>query len=112
MAAPRLLNSIKGRHRAATLLCATLASVAGRSASSRREKRQLGQLADKSEREVSPTAAKGLVRVIEDQPAEKEEGEPKGREVERHEENTPSMENRPSGFHVRPVPIDQPFSEA
>jgi hypothetical protein len=48
----------------------------------RRERRQLGQLADKSEREVSPTAAKGHVRVIEDQPAEKEEGEPKGQELD------------------------------
>jgi hypothetical protein len=78
----------------------------------RRERRQLGQLADRSEREVSPTAAKGHVRVIEDKAAEKEEGEPKGQELERQEENTPWMENRPSGFQVRPVPIDQPFSEA
>jgi hypothetical protein len=23
-----------------------------------------------------------------------------------------SVESRPGGFHVRPVPIDQPFSEA
>jgi hypothetical protein len=23
-----------------------------------------------------------------------------------------SVENRPAGFHVRPVPIDQPFREA
>jgi hypothetical protein len=75
----------------------------------RREKRQLGQLANKSDRDVSPTAAKGHVRVIEDQPAEKEEGEPEEQELERQEEDTP-MENRGGGFHVRPIP--QPFSEA
>jgi hypothetical protein len=46
----------------------------------RREKRQLGQLANKSDRDVSPTAAKGHVRVIEDQPTEKGEGGPEGQE--------------------------------
>src|ERR1700677_568200 len=73
----------------------------------RRERRQLGRLADKSDRDVSPTAAKAHVWVIEDQPSGNEEVEP-----EEQEENTPSMENRPRGFHVRPIPIDQPFSEA
>ena len=48
----------------------------------RRKRRQLGQLADKSEREVSPTAAKGHVRVIEDQSSGKEEVEPEEQELD------------------------------
>lgn len=75
----------------------------------RRERRQLGQLADKSEREVSPTAAKGHIRVIDHQPSGKEEVEPEEQSLERQEEST---ENLLRGFHVRPIPIDQPFSEA
>jgi hypothetical protein len=58
---------------------------------------------------VSPTAAKGHVRVIEDETAVTNS------EPEALEPNAPaelSVENRPAGFHVRPVPIDQPFSEA
>jgi hypothetical protein len=48
----------------------------------RRERRQLGKLADKSDREVSPTAAKGHVRVIEDQSSGKEEVEPEEQELD------------------------------
>ena len=77
----------------------------------RRAKRQLEQLAEESEREVSPGAAKGHVRVIEVQAAVRD------RESEEQEADAPaelpdSDENRPRGFHVRPVPIDQPLSEA
>jgi hypothetical protein len=75
----------------------------------RRAKRQLEQLAEESEREVSPGAAKGHVRVIEEQTALKD------REIEQQESDAPaelSAESRPHGFHVRPVPIDQPLSEA
>jgi hypothetical protein len=74
----------------------------------RRAKRQLEQLAEASEREVSPGAAKGHVRVIEDQTAVRD------RESEEQEPDAPaeqSVECRPRGFHVRPVPIDEPFSE-
>jgi hypothetical protein len=75
----------------------------------RRAKRQLEQPAEESEREVSPGAAKGHVRVIEDQAAVRD------RESEEQEADAPtelSVESRPRGFHVRPVPIDQPLSEA
>jgi hypothetical protein len=75
----------------------------------RRAKRQLEQLAEQSEREVGPGAAKGHVRVIEDQTAVKD------REIQQQESDVPaelSAESRPPGFHVRPVLIDQPLSEA
>ena len=84
----------------------------------RREKRQLGQLADKSDREVSPTAAKGHVRLIEDQAAATDAAtdaneEREGKELElKGPETSPSVENRPGGFHVRPKPIDQPLHQA
>jgi hypothetical protein len=75
----------------------------------RRAKRQLEQLAEESEREVSPGAARGHVRVIEDQTAAKEQ-ESGGQEPDVPAEL--SVESRPRGFHVRPVPIDEPLSEA
>ena len=56
--------------------------------------------------------AKGHVRVIEDQTAEEEEIEPEVQVLDGQEEDAPMTENRPSGFHVRPIPIDEPFSEA
>ena len=58
---------------------------------------------------MSPGAAKGHVRVIEDQTGVKD------RESEDQEPDVQAelpVESRPGGFHVRPVPIDQPFSEA
>jgi hypothetical protein len=75
----------------------------------RRDKRQLEQLADNSERDVNPGAAKGHVRVIEDQSAVKDR-ESEDQEADAQDEL--SVESRPGGFHVRPVPIDQPFNEA
>ncbi len=75
----------------------------------RRDKRQLEQLADESERNESPGAAKGHVRVIEDQTSVKDQ-ESEDQEPDAQAELP--MESRPRGFHVRPVPIDQPFSEA
>ena len=72
-------------------------------------KRQLVQLAGESEREVGPGAAKGHVRVIEDEAAVKD-WEPEWPGLDASAEL--SVESRPGGFHVRPVPIDQPFSEA
>jgi hypothetical protein len=75
----------------------------------RRAKRQLERLAEESEREVNPGAAKGHVRVIENQTAvrDTESGE--------QEADAPtelSVEGRSRGFHVRPVPMDQPLGEA
>jgi hypothetical protein len=74
----------------------------------RRDKRQLEQLADASEREGTPRMATAHVRVIEDlADADKQD-------VESQEPESPvdaSPERRPGGFHVRPVPIDQPVGE-
>lgn len=75
----------------------------------RRDKRQLEQLADNSERDVTPGTAKGHVRVIEDQSAVKD---PESEDREADAQDALSVESRPGGFHVRPVPIDQPFSES
>jgi hypothetical protein len=58
---------------------------------------------------VSPGAATGHIKVIEDQTAVKvRESEGQERDVQAEL----SVESRPRGFHVRPVPIDQPLSEA
>ena len=87
----------------------TPTSPRGGSRRRRQAKRQLQRLVAESEREVSPTAAKGHVRVIEDENAVKS-SDPEGLEPD-----TPAelpVEDRPAGFHVRPVPIDQPFIEA
>ena len=75
----------------------------------RRDKRQLEQLAEASEREVTPrVAATAHVRIIEDQT------EATGQDVEPQEPEPPvdgSLERRAAGFHVRAVPIDQPVGE-
>jgi hypothetical protein len=74
----------------------------------RREKRQLEQLAVATDRELTPTTASAHVRVIEDQT---ESGDTN---LEKQEPEAPEAENvqiRSGGFHVRAVPIDQPFDE-
>jgi hypothetical protein len=74
----------------------------------RREKRQLEHLAEESDREVSPGTDRTHVRVIEDLPAARTMPDPG--ETERDPEPpAPSTEGQSSGFHVRAVPIDQPF---
>lgn len=75
----------------------------------RRAKRQLEKLAEESEREVSPGVARGHVRLIEDQIAV---GDGEVDEQEPEAPTEPSVEGRPHGFHVRPVPIDQPLSDS
>ena len=55
--------------------------------------------------------AKGHVRVIEDQSAEEEEIEPEVQALDGQEEDAPMTENHRSGFHVRPIPIEEPFSD-
>jgi hypothetical protein len=73
----------------------------------RREKRQLEQLAGKAaQREPSPIDARSHISVIEDQTVTKV-GEPDGQVADNPPES--SSEMRSSGFHVHPVPIDQPF---
>jgi hypothetical protein len=76
-----------------------------------REKHQLERLAEKSERKVGPptTAAAAHVRVLEDRAASE------GRGIEEPDSGAhtePLLESHPGGFHVHPVPIDEPFSEA
>jgi hypothetical protein len=75
----------------------------------RREKRQLEQLAAASKREVPPPAATAHIRVIEDQQVDVRDQAPEGQETEA--QNDGSLQRRPGGFHVRPVPIDQPVGE-
>jgi hypothetical protein len=74
----------------------------------RREKRQLEQLAGEAREPASFPAPRAHVSVIEDQ------GAPKVRDAEAPAAETPPEpldENRPRGFHVRAVPIDQPFDK-
>jgi hypothetical protein len=77
----------------------------------RREKRQLEQLAEASEPEGTPRTASVHVRVIEDQTDARDQ------DLEKQEPDSPidptdgSPQRRPGGFHVRPVPIDQPVGE-
>ncbi|MBV8462710.1 MAG: hypothetical protein JO368_05410 [Acidimicrobiales bacterium] len=74
----------------------------------RRDKRQLEQLADASVREGTPRSATAHVKVIEPQV------ETPDREFERQEpEPTADVprEHPIGGFHVRPVPIDEPIGE-
>jgi hypothetical protein len=74
----------------------------------RREKRQLEHLAEQSERGVSPATARRHVRVIEDHDAATDQ-ELKGQAPAAEDE--PLKEGHQGGFHVRAVPIDQPFDE-
>jgi hypothetical protein len=74
----------------------------------RREKRQLEQLAKASERGAAPTVASAHIRVIEDQ------NDAGDQDLPAPEISTPATEapqSRTGGFHVRAVPIDQPFGE-
>ena len=74
----------------------------------RREKRQLEHLAEESDREVTPGTDRTHVRVLEDggivekpAPVEREPSEP----------GAGALPETRTGFHVRAVPIDQPFDE-
>jgi hypothetical protein len=71
-----------------------------------REKRQLEHLAEESERGVSPVTARRHVKVIEDQAAttDQELASPAAA-------GEALTEAHPGGFHVRAVPIDQPFDK-
>ena len=81
----------------------------------RREKRQLEQLAQASKEHVAPGPTTNHVRVVEDQARAVVEGRAEAVEPDRE---TPEPDSPPdgsvgrtSGFHVRPVPIDQPIGE-
>jgi hypothetical protein len=82
----------------------------------RREKRQLEQLSQASKRNVAPRPATAHVRVVEDQAPIVIEGQADaaGRELEPVEPGSlidDSPDSRTTGFHVRPVPIDEPIGE-
>jgi hypothetical protein len=75
----------------------------------RKEKRQLEHLAVKTERDGTPRPpAAAHVRVLEDRP----EAEAKDLEPPEPDARTADVpEPRTGGFHVRAVPIDQPFGD-
>jgi hypothetical protein len=82
----------------------------------RREKRQLEQLAEASERHDAPRPSTAHVRVVEGQaPATVEaRTETAKEELDREQSDQPidgSFRAGSAGFHVRPVPIDQPIGE-
>lgn len=82
----------------------------------RREKRQLQQLAESSERHAAPGTAMGHVKVVEDQSQAltEDQAEAANRDREDVEADAPVDGSPPrttSGFHVRAVPIDQPIGE-
>jgi hypothetical protein len=75
----------------------------------RREKRQLEQLAEEAARRKSnPSSAQAHVSVIEDQITCNDQV------AETQVSDTasePMVDSRPRGFHVRPVPIDEPIDK-
>ncbi|MGP0031487.1 MAG: hypothetical protein ACLPVF_13390 [Acidimicrobiales bacterium] len=75
----------------------------------RRAKRQLVELAGEPQRDPSPAAARAHVKVIGDQAAAEENRVPEEQAPDAPAER--SDEKLPPGFHVRAVPIDQPFPE-
>jgi hypothetical protein len=83
----------------------------------RKEKRQLEQLAQAAKRDgVAPTTATGHVRVIEDDLDAVVENQAdftdlgvKGQDPGSADDDL--TQSRPSGFHVRAVPVDQPTGE-
>jgi hypothetical protein len=76
----------------------------------RKEKRQLEHLAVRTERDGTPRPpAAAHVKVIEDQ------SEPAAPDRDTEEPEQPAAcapQPRPSGFHVRAVPIDQPVGDS
>jgi hypothetical protein len=82
----------------------------------RREKRQLEQLAQASKQHVALTPSTAHVRVVEDQAEVVAEGQADGAEGDRNTSepgppNDGDLRGVTTGFHVRPVPIDQPIGE-
>jgi hypothetical protein len=75
----------------------------------RRDKRQLEHLAESSDRDIALGAAAAHVRVIEDQADATKRDLAKQEPDPQSEDEAPQI--RTGGFHVRPVPIDQPFGE-
>ena len=84
----------------------------------RKEKRQLEQLVQAAQRGGAvPKTATAHVRVIEDDSdaAPDDRADAAGKATERSEQGSPTdtaSQGRTGGFHVRPVPIDQPVDQA
>jgi hypothetical protein len=83
----------------------------------RREKRQLEQLAQASKGRLAPGPAAAHVKLVEDSKADvviDNESGVAGRGPDAPEPSSPTegaLHNLTSGFHVRPVPIDEPIGE-
>jgi hypothetical protein len=82
----------------------------------RREKRQLEQLAQASKGHVVPAPSATHVKVVEDRAEVVVEGQAdvaqRDRETQDAGEPTDgALRGLARGFHVRPVPIDEPISE-
>jgi hypothetical protein len=82
----------------------------------RREKRQLEQLVQASKEHVAMTPSTAHVKVVEDQAEVVVEGQADvvQRQDETSEPGSPAegpFRGRSRGFHVRPVPIDEPISD-
>ena len=75
----------------------------------RKEKRQLEHLAASTVRGGAPPASAAHVKLIGDQPAVAEQPDHQEQEPETPDTTVPPP--RTGGFHVRAVPIDQPFGD-
>ena len=75
----------------------------------RKEKRQLEHLAASTARDGTPQASAAHVKLIGDQPAVPVQTDLEQHEADASDSCTPQP--RPGGFHVRAVPIDQPFGD-
>ena len=75
----------------------------------RKEKRQLEHLAAATVRDGTPPASAAHVKLIDDQPAVPAQPDHQTQEPDAPDANVPQP--RSGGFHVRAVPIDQPFGD-
>ena len=75
----------------------------------RKEKRQLEHLAASTVRDGTPPASAAHVKLIGDQPTAA--AQPEHHEQEPDAADTAVPPPRTGGFHVRAVPIDQPFGD-
>jgi hypothetical protein len=75
----------------------------------RKEKRQLEHLAASTARDGIPQASAAHVKLIGDQPAAPVQNDHEKQDADAQDGCTPQP--RPSGFHVRAVPIDQPVGD-
>jgi hypothetical protein len=82
----------------------------------RREKRQLEQLVQASKEHIAPTPSATHVKVVEDQAeivveGQAEVGKPELETSESGSATDSAPRSLTGGFHVRPVPIDEPIND-